>query len=146
MAGSRIVAVRKWLIDSLRDLPAFDDAELDYAWRAASDSQTRVFTTRAEFDHMPSGLKTGRVHRNEDGAFDLVILHFGIDTDPLDTAEHAIGLGALVEEWVADNRHPDVEGVNWVRISGGTFADLFTDSGGYLAELSLRVIFDARLT
>jgi hypothetical protein len=143
---SRVVEVRRWLVGALVDLPAFADALVEYSWREREGApRTRVFTHRATFSHAPAGMRSGRTFRNEDASFDVVILHASPDQEPEDVADEAMHYASLVEDLLAENRVPPVDGVNWIGVRGECSAsELVTDQGA-VVEVVLRVGFDARL-
>lgn len=148
MAGTKIVAVRSALTDALAALPEFADARVDMTWSAKAQVREQVFTTSAKFTHEPAGMRGGRVHRNEDGAFDLVVMVTTTD-DMTSTSERAVVLGTVAEEWVADNKNGEalsVDGLNWITVSGdGGVLELYEDRS-FRALVSYSVTYQARLT
>jgi hypothetical protein len=75
----------------------------------------------------------------------VVILHASPDQEPEDVADEAMHYASLVEDLLAENRVPPVDGVNWIGVRGECSAsELVTDQGA-VVEVVLRVGFDARL-
>lgn len=147
MAGSRVVAVRSALITGLAALPGLSGVDVIYAWKFDQElPRERIFTNRARATHEISGLRAGRAHRNEQMTFDLVVRVEGVDITAEATDERALAIGALVEEFVADNKGGlGVSGVNWVAVSGVELNNLSNDRG-HLSELTYAITYDARLT
>lgn len=147
MAASRVVAVRSALIDALAALASLDGVVVEYAWRFGSTDRERIFTGRARATHGPASLKSGRTHRNERMTFDLVVLVEKVDGTQEEADERALVLGAVVEEYVADNNTlgGTVSGLNWITVSGVELNGLANDRG-HLAELTYSLTYDARLT
>lgn len=147
MAGSRVVAVRSALIDGLAALDGLADVDVIYAWKFDQElPRERIFTNRARATHAIAGLKSGRAHRNEQMTFDLVVRVEGVDITAEETDERALEIGALVEEYVADNKAGlGVSGVNWIAVSGVELNNMSNDRG-HLSELTYAITYDARLT
>lgn len=148
MAGSRIVAVRSALIAGLDALSALDGVDVIYAWKFDHElPRERIFTNRARATHTPASLKAGRTFRNEQMTFDLVVRVEGVDMTAAETDTRALVIGAVVEEYVADNRTLGgaVTGLNWIVVSGLELNNLSNDRGN-LSELTYSIAYDARLT
>lgn len=148
MAGSRVVAVRSALIDGLAAVGGLSTVDVIYAWKFDQElPRERIFTSRVRATHEPASLKSGRTFRNERVTFDLVVRVEKVDGTAEEADERALVIGALVEEYVADNRTlgGSVSGLNWVVVSGMELNNLSNDRGN-LSELVYAITYDARLT
>lgn len=147
MAGSRIVAVRSALITGLDALSALDGVDVIYAWKFDQElPRERIFTGRARATHTPASLKAGRTFRNERMTFDLIVRVEKVDGTAEEADTRALVIGAVVEEYVADNKTGlGVSGLNWITVSGMELNNLSNDRGN-LTELTYSITYDARLT
>lgn len=148
MAGSRVVAVRSALIDGLAGLAGLADVDVIYAWKFDAElPRERIFTDRCRATHEPASLKSGRTFRNERMTFDLVVRVELIGGTSEEADERALVIGALVEEYIADNNTLDgaVSGLNWITVSGMELNNRGNDVGS-LSELTYAITYDARLT
>lgn len=147
MAGTLIVAVRSTLVDQIGALWQFAKVRCDMTWSPKEQDREQLFTTNATFEQRPASLKAGRTFRNEDGAFSLMVQVIGVGKSATESAERAVELGTVAEEFIADHRTSlGVEGLNWLAVDGqGELTELFGDRST-MAQLTYRVTYNARLT
>lgn len=148
MAGSLIVAARKRARDGLANVfPGIpdDDVLVSYAWKPDAKDRYQIFTMRPRFEHAPASIRAGRLFRNEDGRF-AVVVHVELPGSDMEAAdEKAIEFGTRVEEWFADNRDPGVAGIKWWLLEGAEMSGGPTDRSS-ISQLIYTVNYDARLT
>lgn len=149
MSSSCIVALRNTVITGLQAQPALAGVQVTYGWPGDDLAQrSRVFTNRARAAQAPTSLKAGRTFRDEDGSFDVVVQVLVVAGDAYDADSTAIGLGLVVEEYVADNRTSivgTVPGLLYMTMSGWELRNLYNDTGA-LTELTYTIAYRARLT
>lgn len=146
MAGSRLVEVKRAVIDGLAALPALASVAVTYAYRPGQDERDRIFAGRSRATHRPASLKAGRTFRDEVMAFDLVVLCELVGGDAEESEDRAVNtLGLIVEEFIADNRTLGVTGVTALTISGLEVNTMFNDRG-HLTEAVYQITYNARLT
>lgn len=146
MASSVIVAARKSVRDGL-EAALVDDPSMTvtYAWDPESSDARQIFTMRPEGETPPASLKAGRTFRNETGRFRVVVHIEAPGGDPEEADEIALGYGQTVEEFFADNRSPDVDGLNWWVVESWEMAGGPTGQSS-ISQLIYTVRYDARLT
>lgn len=146
MAGSAIVAARKKARDGLEAV--FDgDPEMTvtYAWNPESSDKRQIFTMRAEGQTPPASLRSGRTFRNEDARFRVVVHVDEPGASPEEADEIALEYGTAVEEFFADNRTPDVPGLNWWVVDSWEMTGGPTGQSS-ISQLIYTIHYDARLT
>ena len=158
MAGSRVVAVKRAVIDGLESALAADQAfngdalperrvEVSYGYDRASTATERVFTTRSRADTPPAAMRAGRNFRDEAGTFNLVVLVSFIGGSVEDAEDRAVEVGEFIEEWLADRKQNElgVDGLQTLLVTAWDLVALGNDNG-HLAELTYTVRWTARLT
>lgn len=149
MTGTQILAVREALVREIADLPEFADVSCTVAYPLHyRNEEPREFllTWRATFDHQPASMRNGRTHRDEQAQFQVVIKVQGFDLTPEETSARAVELGTAFEEWVADNRNPDFDGISLhsLKVQGaGELTELLSDHPE--SVLAYTVAYSARL-
>jgi hypothetical protein len=146
MGYSPAVAVRKAAIAALDALIDDDEVLVNYYWKPDARDRRQVFTQRSRADVTPAAMKAGRLHRNEAGRFELVVHleHVGEDQEAADE-EVLDAYAEIVEEYFADTKRPDVEGVNWWLIASWELAGGPSDRGS-ISQLIYTITYDARVT
>lgn len=145
MSGSRIVEVRNYVVEGLAGLPAFRDVEVLFAYNGTTSARF-AYTREAQFDHDPAVMSSARTVRKEEGQFKLVIWCQVTGVTPQEACDQALTLGQAAEEWVADHRTPDLDGVDWLLVQGpGSLSEVAGDQVA-LAELTYTIAYRARLT
>lgn len=144
MPSSAIVAARKYVRDALAQR-LDSDVEVTYSWNPMSTAAYQVFTTRARGEHEPASMKSGRTFRNETGRFDVAVhvVESGGNVEEAD--EVALELGKTIEQFFADDRHPDIPGINWWVVEAWTLEGGPGDKAA-VAQLIYTIQFNARLT
>lgn len=149
MSSTVIVALRQAVITGLQGQAGLAGVQVTYGWPGDDLAQrTRVFTNRARADQSPASLRTGRTFRDEAGTFDIVIQVLAVAGDAHDADSTAVGVGLVVEEWIADNRTAvvsSVPGLSWIEANGWELKNLYNDRGS-LTELTYTLAYRARLT
>lgn len=150
MPSSIIVALRKAVVEGLRDLiPQYGDeaALVTYAWDPDAHDAVQVFTMRPRGDHSPAALKSGRNNRNESAAFQIVVHVEQVGGNVEEADEHALELGVVVEEFIADHKSNElaVPGLNWLTVSSWEMTGGPTDRSA-ISQLIYTVSYNARLT
>lgn len=146
MAASRIVEVRRAVIEGIAAQALMTDVLVTYGWNPEATDREQVFTMRARGNTPPASLRSGRTHRNEDASFVVVVHVELVGGNNEDADDRALELGAAVEEWVADHRtNHGVDGVHWIQVDGWELTG-GSKTGAYVAQLMYTVSYSARLT
>lgn len=149
MASSVIVALRQAVITGLQAQAGLSGVQVTYGWPGDDLAQrTRIFTNRARAEQSPASLRAGRTYRDEAGSFDVIIQVAQVAGSAYDADTTAIGLGLVVEEWIADNRTAvvaSVPGLLFITAGGWELRNLYNDAGS-LTELTYAIDYRARLT
>lgn len=152
MAGSIIVAVRSALATGLAAAIAANgtmaDAEASFQWKADWQRREKIWTRNARFVQAPAAMRAGRNFRSEIGSFEIAILVEGVGRTAEWSAQRAINIGTVVEQYIADRKSNElaVSGLQTLTVSGdGSLTEMFNDRGT-LAELSYPIRYTARLT
>lgn len=148
MSASLIVPVRKALVAGLDTQTGLEGVDKAFQWKAKWDKRERLWTQRARFNHTPASLRAGRNYRDEVGRFDLMILVEGVSKTAEWSAERALELGLVVEEYIADRKNNElgVPGMLTLVVEGdGSLTEALTDTGS-IAQLIYPVRYTARLT
>jgi hypothetical protein len=148
MAATRtlVVEARKALVELLQARPNLDGKQVVYGWPGVDNIDTECIYTggRAQIDHEPAALMSGRLARKEVASFDVVIVTKVVGGTSLEADELAMELGQEVESVLAENRTLGVVGINWATIAPVSLTGFFNDQG-FLAELTYTVRYSARL-
>lgn len=147
MAGSVVVALRQAIVAGLQAEESLSGVQIGYGWPGddLAEKET-VFLNRPRGLHDPASLKSGRTFRNEAGELDLVVRVEKVGGTAEEADDRALAIGALVEEFIADNTDSlVVTGLLWVRVASWSIANLYNDRGR-LTELTYTLQWRARLT
>lgn len=144
MPSTVIVEARKFARDGLAALLT-ENVSVTYAWDPKSTEMYQIFTMRCRGEHEPASLKSGRTFRNETARFDIGIHVAEIGGNVEDADEKAIEFGQVLEEFIADNRCPAVDGVNWWVVESWELNGGPSDRAA-ISQLIYTVKLDARLT
>lgn len=149
--SSILVAVRSAIIDGLsNDADLTDDLAdvlVEFQW-SRGDTRERIFTRNARATHAPAAMRSGRNVRDEVGTFEVVVLVIGPSMDAEESAQRALDLGAVLEDWIAERKNNElgVVGMQTLQVAGDlTLAEMFNENGT-LAEFAIPVRYTARLT
>lgn len=157
MGGSRVVAVKKAVMDglaaaygALSDFNGTTSAEhvveVKYGWHENWKAAEKVFATSARGQTPPAAMRSGRNHRDESGTFELVILVAALDGDAWEAEDRAMDIGTVAEEWIADRKSGELAAGNYsLRITDWVLVSR-SNVKGHLAELTYTVAWTARLT
>ena len=148
--GTRLVAVRKALVDQLKELAEFENIGLTYGFPRTFDGSddALVYTRNGRATHSPASLRAGKTARHEDGRFELVIFTMTNDDRQEDVSDKATDLGTVVETFVAERRLNEiaVDGVQTLTVDGDLIlTEFWRDGGGCGCELVIPVRYTARL-
>lgn len=141
------VAVRSLLIDGISTLPALADVGVTFGYKVNSKKRERIWTQSATFEQGPASMRATRTFRDENGAFQLVVLVEGINRDAEWTAGRAKDLATEVSDWVAvhANWNTAIAGLTKVTVQGGGSLTEYFNDKGTLAELVLPIAYHARI-
>lgn len=144
---SIVVDVRKAVVAGLAARAGLSGVQVTYGWPGADVAEReRIFTNNPRGTHAPASLRTGRVYRDEQMEFDIVLQVEGVGKSAQEADERAVVLGAEIEEYVADNAGSlGVAGLNWFRMARVEMNNLYNDRGA-LSEITYTVAYQARLT
>lgn len=158
MTGSLSLPVRKAVVEGLAShfdgLALFNDqaddreVDVDFGYNPRTKASHRVYTARSTFEHEPAGMRTGRVHRDELGTFDLIARVEIIGGSLVEAEERADEIQVVCEEWIADHKNSEtlgLEGLLTLTCRGGTSDHGPIDSGAAALRI-LTVQWTARLT
>lgn len=143
MPSSAIVAARKFVRDGLEAL--LSDAEVSYSWDPSSRAQYQVFTMRARGDHEPAALKAGKTIRDETARFNIAIHVAEVGGNVEEADDTAIEFGRIVEDFIATNRCPPVDGINWWVVESWEMDGGPSDNAA-ITQLIYTIRYNARLT
>jgi hypothetical protein len=153
--GTQLVAVRAGLVAALSALPEFSDFETTYIPVKGSKARKRCFTDNGRFSHSPAGMRANKIHRNEEGAFDLVLYveGYGEQADPVTLSNFLYdGAGTAAEDFIATQANWNSDalgttGLNWLKVGDAErgFAEGPIDNG-LAVSLTYPIAYRARLT
>ena len=152
-AATQLFAVRRRVVALLQahEGVTSTEAHVLYGWPGDTRSKRKMVYTdaRATGETTVAGMRSGRVHYDERGRFELTIRVEvpGKGAEEADTQTEEIALA--VAECLSDNRYLETEEdgplVNWVRLASWASVAGFNDNG-YLTLLTNTYEYDARLT
>lgn len=151
MASTGFAAVKAALVEGLQALEDLNGVQVEYGWPGDDlVERERVFCGQARFAHEPASMRAGRVYRNEQGELDVIVDVESVGGSAQDADLRAVAIGAVVEEFVADNPNlgNDTAGgvtVNAVTMRGGAVLNAYNDRGA-LSRITYTLRWDARLT
>lgn len=162
MAGSRLVAVRKAVIDGLGasgvsgvvdavnalTTPA-SDVRFAFQWKEDPSVREWVYTGSSRFTHAPAAMRSGRNYRDETGRFSLVVLVAGVDMSQEEASTRCMAIATPCEEWIADRKNGEglgVSGLLTLTVDGDGFLDEMYGDTGHLAIVDIPIKYTARLT
>lgn len=121
MAGNRGYALKRYVIDQIALLPAFahPDTQVAYTWPGRNVGREVLFGGKVSGVMAPAAMRgSGQLQPRTEQL--TLALHVYVETpgeeDCAATEARAVELGTAVEEWIAGNPVPPIEGMKslWV--------------------------------
>jgi hypothetical protein len=151
MAVTAAFSVKRALVAALRELPNLDGIQISYGWPGDDKAEgERIFVGRARVDQEPGPMKTGRVHRREEGTVEVMVFARAVGGTSEEAEARVEELAREVEECVADNRNLGNDLAAGITVNETTMRGVDVQAGynseGHMAQATYSLQWTAYLT